>query len=258
MTTTSSPIRAASTPGPTASIVPAAVRSEDEREAVLDARDAAHGPQVEVVEGRGAEAHAHLAGPRAPGSGSSWIAGSGPATGLGDGDGEHGGGIVPSDAGATVARPMAVRALTRFACQECGAAQAKWHGRCPACGAWSSLVEEQATTEKRRGGGGAEPRRPVALADVPAADADRLETGVGELDRVLGGGLVPGSLVLVGGDPGVGKSTLLTHGPGRASRRARRSCWWRARSRRPRCACGPSASAARGGSRWWPRPTSTS
>ena len=114
---------------------------------------------------------------------------------------------------------MAVRALTRYACQECGAAQAKWHGRCPACGAWSSLLEERAAPEKRRGGG-TEPRRPIALADVPTADADRLETGVGELDRVLGGGLVPGSLVLVGGDPGVGKSTLLTMALARIAARA--------------------------------------
>ncbi len=219
MTTTSSPMRAASTPGPTASIAPApsAPSTNGKRYSTPGIPRMAHRSRWFSADAR--RRTRTSPGPGS-GSGSSWSLGAGPATGLGDGDGTHGRGIVPSDAGATVARPMAVRALTRYACQECGAAQAKWHGRCPACGAWSSLVEEQATTEKRRGGGGAEPRRPVALADVPAAEADRLETGVGELDRVLGGGLVPGSLVLVGGDPGVGKSTLLTMALARIAARA--------------------------------------
>jgi DNA repair protein RadA/Sms len=115
---------------------------------------------------------------------------------------------------------VAVRALTRFSCQECGAAQSKWHGRCPACGAWSSLVEEAVPGRRAGPGAGAPSRRPVALADVPVADAERLPTGVGELDRVLGGGLVPGSVVLVGGDPGVGKSTLLTMALARIAERA--------------------------------------
>lgn len=102
---------------------------------------------------------------------------------------------------------------TRYVCQECGGAQSKWHGRCPSCEAWGSLVEEVVKAGGTRGRGevtvpGA--RRPVALAEVEATRHDRLATGINEFDRVLGGGLVPGSIVLVGGDPGVGKSTLTT------------------------------------------------
>ncbi len=101
-------------------------------------------------------------------------------------------------------------AKTRYVCQECGAAQPKWHGRCPGCQAWSSLVEELALPTGRRGPSTAGARQPLALAEVVAVRHDRLPTGIDELDRVLGGGLVPGSLVLIGGDPGIGKSTLTT------------------------------------------------
>ena len=102
---------------------------------------------------------------------------------------------------------------TRYRCQSCGHEEARWLGRCPQCEAWNSLVEEIA--ERSRGGNKAT-RRPqaaaVAIADAPATSAEqRLRSGLGELDRVLGGGLVPGSLVLMGGDPGVGKSTLVLH-----------------------------------------------
>ncbi len=98
-----------------------------------------------------------------------------------------------------------------YACTGCGAQQPKWHGRCPECGAWSSLVEEavggspQPSSLLEAAGPGAAPRR---LGDVEAASAPRLPTGVPELDRVLGGGLVPGSVVLLAGEPGIGKSTL--------------------------------------------------
>src|SRR5690606_24753814 len=101
---------------------------------------------------------------------------------------------------------------THFACQSCGYQTAKWLGKCPDCGAWGSLVEElpEPAADARPawgtgGGGGA----PVALSDVRAEEEARRLTGIEELDRVLGGGVVPGSLVLLGGDPGIGKSTLL-------------------------------------------------
>lgn len=92
-------------------------------------------------------------------------------------------------------------------CNACGAETPKWSGRCPACGAWNSIVEAPPQPEPpvaARAGG----RDPVALAAVVQAPCPRLATGLGEVDRVLGGGLVPGSVVLLGGDPGVGKSTL--------------------------------------------------
>ena len=100
---------------------------------------------------------------------------------------------------------------TLFVCQACGAQARKWLGRCPDCGEWNSLVEEPAA---RRGADpGSRPALTGAAAqlftDIETADADRVSTGVSELDRVLGGGLVPGSLVLLGGEPGIGKSTLL-------------------------------------------------
>ncbi|HEX5147422.1 MAG TPA: DNA repair protein RadA, partial [Conexibacter sp.] len=100
-------------------------------------------------------------------------------------------------------------------CSDCGHETARWHGRCPGCGAWNTLVEEavaRPVARARRGGGSASAGavRPVALAHVEAADVARLSTGIGELDRVLGGGVVPGSLVLIGGSPGIGKSTLTT------------------------------------------------
>jgi DNA repair protein RadA/Sms len=98
-----------------------------------------------------------------------------------------------------------------FACQECGAQSPKWLGRCADCGAWNSFVEEAAAPVMSKTGaapalGGGAARR---YADVDIATAARLSSGIDEFDRVLGGGLVPGSLVLLGGEPGVGKSTLL-------------------------------------------------
>lgn len=100
---------------------------------------------------------------------------------------------------------MAQPAL-RFACSECGQATGRWLGRCPGCGSFGTLVEESAAPTRANG---AAPRPVLRLVDVEAAEATRIPTGVTELDRVLGGGLVPASLVLVGGEPGVGKSTLL-------------------------------------------------
>ena len=104
------------------------------------------------------------------------------------------------------------RPATIFSCSACGAESPKWHGRCPGCGEWNTLVEERAVTPRAAGARAAGPggpvRRPVALREVRVERAPRLSTGIGELDRVLGGGLVPGSLVLLGGSPGIGKSTL--------------------------------------------------
>jgi DNA repair protein RadA/Sms len=100
-----------------------------------------------------------------------------------------------------------------FACSACGAQTPKWHGQCPSCGEWNTLVEERApsggaraTRAAARVGGNV--IQPVPLREVSAERAPRLRTAIGELDMVLGGGLVPGSLVLLGGSPGIGKSTL--------------------------------------------------
>ncbi len=104
------------------------------------------------------------------------------------------------------------KARTVHTCQQCGHQEPRWLGRCPDCGAWGSLVVEQVAAPSRgagRGAGAPAPRPAVPITEVPAALVDRLLTGLGEFDRVLGAGLVPGSLVLVGGEPGVGKSTLL-------------------------------------------------
>ena len=98
------------------------------------------------------------------------------------------------------------KAATVFACAECGHSSGRWFGKCPGCGTFGSLVEE-APPDVRAATARAKPL--LRLVDVDAEEATRISTGVPELDRVLGGGLVPASLVLVGGEPGVGKSTLL-------------------------------------------------
>ncbi|NCO37645.1 MAG: DNA repair protein RadA [Armatimonadetes bacterium CG_4_10_14_3_um_filter_66_18] len=101
------------------------------------------------------------------------------------------------------------KAETIHACQECGRESLRWVGRCPECGAWGAMVER---TLPSRSGPEAEcvqPGSPVALTAVEVHAGPRLLTGIGEFDRVLGGGLVPGATVLVGGEPGIGKSTLL-------------------------------------------------
>jgi DNA repair protein RadA/Sms len=104
------------------------------------------------------------------------------------------------------------RPTTVHVCSACGHQEARWHGQCPGCGEWNTLVEEAvAPAPPGRGGrSGAAVRapRPVRLRDVDQPKIARLKTGIREFDRVLGGGLVPGSLVLLGGSPGIGKSTL--------------------------------------------------
>ena len=97
------------------------------------------------------------------------------------------------------------KAATQFACTDCGYSAGRWFGKCPSCGEFGTLVEEVPPDAD----GAAAPRATLRLVDVQAEEAERIPTGVAELDRVLGGGLVPASLVLVGGEPGVGKSTLL-------------------------------------------------
>ena len=98
-----------------------------------------------------------------------------------------------------------------FVCQACGAVHAKWSGKCDACGAWNSIVEEGAPAPIGQGASKRVKGRVFALADLKTQDGEppRRPTGIGEFDRVCGGGLVPGSALLVGGDPGVGKSTLI-------------------------------------------------
>jgi DNA repair protein RadA/Sms len=100
------------------------------------------------------------------------------------------------------------KARLQYVCQACGYASPKWLGRCPSCEAWNSLVEE--VQSEIGPGTPAPPAVPVAVTEVRAGADPRMTTGSAELDRVLGGGLVAGSLVLIGGDPGIGKTTLLT------------------------------------------------
>ena len=131
---------------------------------------------------------------------------------------------------------MAKKPKTVFVCQECGYESTKWIGQC-ICGAWNSMVEEKVVEvsedDRRRrtagmgvtggfgksGGNGAggfgnvdgnsHAGRPSKLSDIRSGETDRIDTGIGELNRVLGGGLVPGSLTLISGEPGIGKSTII-------------------------------------------------
>ncbi|HLJ55694.1 MAG TPA: ATPase domain-containing protein, partial [Chthonomonadaceae bacterium] len=112
------------------------------------------------------------------------------------------------------------RLQTKYVCQSCAFESTKWMGRCPECEAWDSFVEEVTLREKAgagvRSGAGAPilaargAGAPTPITQIEMADHSRLLTGIAEFDRVLGGGIVPGALMLVGGDPGIGKSTLLT------------------------------------------------
>jgi DNA repair protein RadA/Sms len=110
---------------------------------------------------------------------------------------------------------MAKAATTVYVCQKCGNQSRKWLGKCPDCGEWNSFVEERARVAAKKEGaasrGGFTMRevKPVAYTEIESQDDARVSSGIAEFDRVLGGGVVPGSLVLIGGDPGIGKSTLL-------------------------------------------------
>src|SRR3982751_6746566 len=108
---------------------------------------------------------------------------------------------------------------TQFLCTNCGSVHPKWMGKCPDCGTWDSLQEYKAPTPDARAAARAAPpfqtsdvataAQALALDEIDQADAPRTPTGISEFDRILGGGIVPGSAVLVGGEPGIGKSTLL-------------------------------------------------
>ena len=115
------------------------------------------------------------------------------------------------------------KATARFVCQSCGAVTPKWAGRCESCGEWNTIIEEPVATRPGPAGK-AQPGKGIAFVGL-AGTADpppRAPTGIEELDRVLGGGLVPSSAVLVGGDPGIGKSTLLLQAAARLAATGRR------------------------------------
>ena len=110
---------------------------------------------------------------------------------------------------------MAAKAKTYYICSECGYESAKWYGKCPSCGEWNSMNEEvKSAVPKTLGSAvgitsGTARMRPVKLAEISSSEEERYHTGLSELDRVLGGGIVKGSLILMSGDPGIGKSTML-------------------------------------------------
>jgi len=112
------------------------------------------------------------------------------------------------------------KVTVQFTCTECGTTSGRWLGRCPGCAAFGTLVEELHGSDA---GSAVEALIPIPLGEVSADEAERIITGISELDRVLGGGLVPASLVLVGGEPGVGKSTLLLSALGAIARSGRRA-----------------------------------
>ena len=123
---------------------------------------------------------------------------------------------------------MARRGPT-FVCQNCGALRGRWQGKCDACGEWNTIVEESAAADARLAGPGKPPRkgRPFALEPLAGEtlDAPRLPSGIAELDRVTGGGFVRGSVLLVGGDPGIGKSTLLIQAAAALARAGHRAVY---------------------------------
>ena len=114
---------------------------------------------------------------------------------------------------------MAGKPKTRYRCSRCGAVQLKWAGQCGQCGEWNTLEEELAREEKKssRFSGYAGDAEVVRLAEIDQSETPRVSSGLSELDRVLGGGIVPGSVTLIGGDPGIGKSTLLMQTSARLS-----------------------------------------
>ena len=133
---------------------------------------------------------------------------------------------------------------SKFVCNECGYETPKWMGKCPGCHAWNTMTEHVERTGKRRGGLGGRSaaipvqEKPRPIHEIESASDPRIRTKIGELDRVLGGGIVPGSLTLVGGDPGIGKSTLLLQTSHSLRSRDSKCCTYPVRSRRDRPSCG--------------------
>ena len=104
-----------------------------------------------------------------------------------------------------------MKTKTIFSCQSCGYQSPKWLGKCPDCNSWNTLVEEdysEPTVKGNREKASLYKDGPVLLKDVQVKSSSRMGTNIAELDRVLGGGVVPGSVILIGGDPGIGKSTI--------------------------------------------------
>lgn len=103
---------------------------------------------------------------------------------------------------------MEKKGKTSFFCTNCGYQSPKWLGRCPACGEWNRMIEEEVSNQTLRGNLKFQ-GTPIPITSIPAEERERWSTGMAEMDRVLGGGIVPGSAILIGGDPGIGKSTLI-------------------------------------------------
>lgn len=110
------------------------------------------------------------------------------------------------------------KSSSKYVCQECGGASPQWLGKCPYCGKFGTMVEEVETPETVKGSISIPSSKPTLLKDIVKEDYKRISTGMGELDTVLGGGIVPYSIVLIGGDPGIGKSTVLTQVAGTLSK----------------------------------------
>src|SRR5687767_6171272 len=104
---------------------------------------------------------------------------------------------------------MPKKASRQFVCQDCGHIQSRWAGKCPVCGVWNSLIEETVTAASPGSVAGKALTTQLLTSHQQSKLPDRVDSGLGELNRVLGGGLVPASLVLLAGEPGIGKSTLL-------------------------------------------------
>src|SRR5690606_15423030 len=156
------------------------------------------GPVVADRRGRGRRGHHRLRADVRPGTEGAGAGGRRRCARDGPGAGRHGRGLM--------ARPR-----VQYVCSACGGVSVKWAGQCPSCGEWNTLEETVAEPKgaARRLQSLAPTQPVVAIADVSAEDVGRMSTGSAEFDRVLGGGLVEGSVVLIGGDPGIGKSTLL-------------------------------------------------